>query len=141
MYNWEQSYLAYRWCDQSQPRYPSQITVTMVCQSLSQDDQTSVWCPCCPCAMSVLLSSSGFVFPKAVHIMFLWWKQKKTGQSACIQLFSPESCRSSALIFCQFEGTWDEQHKHTLPWKRCRDGVKFPDALSSDEEKINSRIM
>lgn len=75
------------------------------------------------------------------HVSVVEAKKKKPSQSACIQLLSPESCVSSALFFCQFEGTWDEQHKHILPWKRCRNEVKFPDALSSDDEKINSRIM
>lgn len=65
---------------------PDAVSV-VVWRSLCQDDQSSVWCPCCPCAMSVLLSLSGSVFPKVIPMMFLWWEQKTT-HSACIQLFS-----------------------------------------------------
>lgn len=141
MYSWEQSYLAYRWCDLSHSRYPPQITVTVVCRSLSHDGQTSVWCPCCPCAMSAQLSPSGSKFAKSSSHDVSVVEAKRTSHCACIQLFSPEPCLSSALIFCWFEGTWAEQHRHILPWKRCcGNGLKFSDALNSDEEKINSKI-
>lgn len=86
-------------------------------------------------------SPSGSMFAKSSSHDVSMVEAKRTSHCACLQLFSPEPCLSSALIFCWFEGTWAEQHRHILPWKRCcGNGLKFPDALNSDEEKINSKI-
>lgn len=82
------------------PRYPPQITVSVVCRSLSHDGQTSVWCPWCPCAVSAQLSPSGSMFAKSSSHDVSVVEAKRTSHCACIQLFSPEPCLSSALIFC-----------------------------------------